>query len=140
MSSIDHDFKEKPVLLFDGYCNLCSSSVVFILKRERHDTLRFASLQSNIAREILDNFDLTESKPDSIVLIEDDQVFFQSAAALKVTKKLKWPWPLLWFFIIVPRFIRDAVYNYIAKNRYKWFGQKQQCFVPGRDMSYKFID
>ena len=130
----------KSVLLFDGYCNLCSGSVVFILKRERKDTFRFASLQSAFAQNLLEEYRINGEAPDSIILIENNKVYYQSTAALRIVKQLKWPWPLLYGLIIIPRFIRDPVYGFIARNRYKWFGKREQCFMPGKDMSYKFLD
>jgi len=131
---------QKPVLLFDGYCNLCSSSVVFIIKRKKGDTFRFASLQSDFADKLLQEVSYKDDTPDSIVLVENDKTYFRSAAALKIAKKLKWPWPLLYAFIIIPPFIRDWIYDVIAKRRYKWFGRKEQCFIPPKDMSHKFYD
>jgi len=131
---------QKPVLLFDGYCNLCSSSVVFIIKRKKGDTFRFASLQSDFADKLLQEVSYKDDTPDSIVLVENDKTYFRSAAALKIAKKLKWPWPLLYAFIIIPPFIRDWIYDVIAKRRYKWFGRKEQCFIPPEDMSHKFYD
>ena len=130
----------KSVLLFDGYCNLCSGSVVFILKRERKDTFRFASLQSAFAQNLLEEYRINGEAPDSIILIENNKVYYQSTAALRIVKQLKWPWPLIYGLIIIPRFIRDPVYGFIARNRYKWFGKREQCFMPGKDMSYKFLD
>ena len=140
MNKILTDKIHKPVLLFDGYCNLCSNSVVFIVKREKGDTFRFASLQSDIADKLLKEANHKEDAPDSIVLVENDKTYYRSAAALKIAKKLKWPWPLLYAFIIIPPFIRDWIYDAIAKRRYKWFGRKEQCFIPPEDMSHKFYD
>ncbi len=133
-------FNNKLLLLFDGYCNLCSGSVVFILKREKKDWFRFASLQSSFARSLLEKYGLTKDAPDSIVLFEGDKIYFQSTAALRAARKLRWPWPVFYVFIILPRFIRDPIYNFIARNRYKWFGRKEQCFVPDRGVKHKFLD
>jgi len=138
MNKISKDKIQKPVLLFDGYCNLCSNSVVFVLKREKGDTFRFASLQSEFADELLKKVNHKNITPDSIVLVENEEIYFRSAAALRIAKKLKWPWPLFYAFIIIPPFIRDWFYDAIAKRRYKWFGKKEQCFIPPEDMSYKF--
>jgi len=130
---------DKPVLLFDGYCNLCSRAVVFVLKRERGDLFRFASLQSAIAERYLNTFSFTSSVPDSIVLITEGGVYFRSTAALLIAGRLKWPWPLMKIFYIIPRVVRDRIYDFIAKHRYRWFGKRQQCFIPGKDVSYKFL-
>jgi len=140
MNKISKDKIQKPVLLFDGYCNLCSNSVVFVLKREKGDTFRFASLQSESADKLLKKINHKKDTPDSIVLVENGEAYFRSTAALKVAKKLRRPWPLFYAFIIVPPLIRDWVYDVIAKRRYKWFGKKEQCFIPPEDMSYKFYD
>ena len=131
--------KEKPLLLFDGYCNLCSGSVVFIIKREKRDTFRFASLQSKFAQELLSKLNSDGNIPDSIVLVEADEMHYKSKAALKVARRLKFPWPLFYIFIVIPPFIRDWMYDFIAKRRYRWFGKKQQCFLPQKDVQHKFL-
>ena len=138
MNKNSTDKIQKPVLLFDGYCNLCSNSVVFVVKREKGDAFRFASLQSGFADKLLQKVSHKDDAPDSIVFFEDGKTYFRSTAALRITKKLKWPWPLLYAFIIIPPFIRDWFYDAIAKRRYKWFGKKEQCFIPAEDMSHKF--
>ena len=140
MNYILIDKNQKPVLLFDGYCNLCSNSVVFVIKREKGDVFRFASLQSDIAEKLLKERKTEKVSPDSILLVEANKIYSRSVAALRVAKKLKWPWPLFYAFIIIPPFIRDWFYDAIAKRRYKWFGKKEQCFIPPEDMSYKFYD
>jgi len=127
------------VILFDGYCNLCSASVVFILKRERGDKLRFASLHSEYAQGLLDKLGIKEEAPDSIILVEGDRYYYRSAAALRIARKLRRLWPLVYAWVIVPRFIRDPIYDWIAKNRYRWFGKRNTCFVPSQDLSYKFL-
>lgn len=131
--------KEKPILLFDGYCNLCSGSVVFIIKREKRDTFRFTSLQSKFAQELLSKLNSDGNIPDSIVLVEADEMHYKSKAALEVARRLKFPWPLFYIFIVIPPFIRDWMYDFIAKRRYRWFGKKQQCFVPQKDVQHKFL-
>jgi predicted DCC family thiol-disulfide oxidoreductase YuxK len=131
--------KEKPILLFDGYCNLCSGSVVFIIKREKRDTFRFTSLQSKFAQELLSKLNSDGNIPDSIVLVEADEMHYKSKAALEVARRLKFPWPLFYIFIVIPPFIRDWMYDFIAKRRYRWFGKKQQCFLPQKDVQHKFL-
>lgn len=130
---------QRPVLLLDGYCNLCSGSVVFILKRERKDVFHFASLQSQAAQNLLTTLQISDP-PDSIVLIEGGEVFYKSAAALRVARRLKFPWPLLYGLMIVPRFFRDWLYDVIAKNRYKWFGKRRACYMPQKETRHKFLD
>ena len=129
----------KPVILFDGYCNLCSGSVIFILKREPKDIFRFASLQSEYAEGLIDRLGIRDEAPDSIILVEKDRVYYRSEAALRIARRLRRLWPLIYLIVIVPPFIRDPIYDWIAKNRYRWFGKRKTCFVPSKDLSYKFI-
>ena len=130
----------KPIVLFDGYCNLCSSSVVFVLKRERGDVFRFASLQSDFASRLLSDMGMEEDVPDSVVLVESGKVYTRSTAALLMARRLRFIWPALYVFILVPKFIRDPVYDWIARNRYRWFGKRSSCFVPNQDVRHKFLD
>ena len=130
----------KPIVLFDGYCNLCSSSVIFVLKRERGDVFRFASLQSDFASRLLSDMGMEEDVPDSIVLVESGKVYTRSTAALLMARRLRFIWPALYVFILVPKFIRDPVYDWIARNRYRWFGKRSSCFVPNQDVRHKFLD
>ena len=130
----------KAIVLFDGYCNLCSGSVVFILKRERGDVFRFASLQSDFANQLLTNRGLGKETPRSIIVVENDRLLFRSTAALHIVKQLRGLWPTLYILILLPKFIRDPVYDFIARNRYKWFGMRNRCFVPDQQMSFKFLD
>jgi len=129
----------KPVILFDGYCNLCSGSVVFILKREPKDIFRFASLQSDYAAGLIDRLGIRDEAPDSIILVEKDRVYYRSRAALRIARRLRRLWPLIYVLVIVPPFIRNPIYDWIAKNRYRWFGKRNTCFVPPKDLSYKFL-
>ena len=128
------------VVLFDGYCNLCSGGVVFILKRERGDVFRFASLQSEYAQNLLKDLDIAGDAPDSIILVEDNHVYYRSGAALRIAKRLRHLWPLLYGFIIIPKFIRDPIYDWIARNRYRWFGKRDTCFMPDRNVKHKFLE
>ncbi|TMI97370.1 MAG: thiol-disulfide oxidoreductase DCC family protein [Bacteroidetes bacterium] len=123
----------KPVILFDGVCNLCSGSVQFILKRDKEKRFLFASLQSTYGQSLLKQLDLPTE------LYEGGKVFTRSTAALKMFSQLKgWSWVKI--FWVVPKFIRDAVYNLIAKNRYKWFGKKEECWLPTPDLKARFLD
>jgi len=129
----------QPVILFDGLCNLCNEAVQFTIERDKQNLFRFASLQSDYAAEKIASFYIVPQNLESFILLEDDKVYLRSTAALRVAKKLSGLWPLLYGFIIVPRFIRDAVYNYIAKNRYKWFGKQESCWVPTPELKKKFL-
>ena len=127
------------IILFDGVCNLCNSSVVFAIKRDKNDVFRFAALQSEVGEQFISKFDIDTSKTDSIILIDGDNYYERSSAALHIAKHLSSGWPLLYGFIILPKFIRDSVYNFIAKNRYKWFGKKESCMIPTPELQSKFL-
>lgn len=131
---------EKPIIFFDGVCNLCNSSVQFVIKHDAGNKFLFAPLQGITAKQILEKHNYDANQLNSFVLYKNDTLFTQSTAALKVARELKgWPsW--LYGFIIVPAFIRDAVYNFIAKNRYKWFGKKDSCMLPSPALKAKFLD
>jgi len=127
------------LILFDGVCNLCNSSVNFIIKHDKKNKFIFAPLQSNIAQIKLKEIGIDVSKIDSIVLIEENEAFYKSSAALKISKNLSGLYSFFYMFIIFPKFIRDAIYDYVAKNRYKWYGKKETCMVPTEELKSKFI-
>ena len=130
---------DKPVILFDGVCNLCSGSVQFILKRDKEKIFSFASLQSNYGQVLLKQFDLPTDVFNSFILFQDGKILTRSTAALKMFSQLKgWRWVKT--FLIVPKFIRDGVYNLVAKNRYKWFGKKDECWVPTPELKARFLE
>ncbi|MEX2349746.1 MAG: DUF393 domain-containing protein, partial [Flavobacteriaceae bacterium] len=112
--------KPKKIILFDGVCNLCNNSVVFIIKRDKKDVFRFAAIQSDEGEKLIKEHDIDTSKTDSIILIEENNYCVKSTAALKIAKHLNGTYPLLYYFIILPVFFRNWVYDIIAKNRYKW--------------------
>ena len=128
------------VIFFDGLCNLCNGAVQFIIERDTNNVYHFASLQSDFAKNELSKFDIDTAQMNSFILLENGKIYQRSTAALRVAKKLNGLWPLLYVFIIVPPFIRNAVYNYIAKNRYKWFGKQESCWVPTPELKSKFLD
>ena len=131
--------QNQPVILFDGVCNLCSGSVQFILKRDKEKKFLFASLQSVYGQNLLEQFNLPTDTFNSFVLFQDGKIFTRSTAALKMFQQLKgWRWVKI--FLAVPKFIRDGVYNLIAKNRYKWFGKKEECWVPTPELKARFLD
>ena len=130
---------ESPVIFFDGFCNLCNGAVQFTIERDRKNIFRFASLQSDYADEKLIPFHIDPKQFNSFVLLEEGKIYQQSTAALRVAKQLGGLWPLLYGFIIVPSFIRDGIYSYVAKNRYKWFGKQENCWVPTPELKEKFL-
>jgi len=128
------------VILFDGVCNLCNGAVQFVIKRDNKNQFLFASLQSEEGKQILKELNFPANKMDSFFLVENGKVYDRSAAALKVVKKLSGLWSFLYGFIIVPKFMRDVVYNLIAKNRYQWFGRKDECMIPTPELKAKFLN
>ncbi len=130
---------EFPIIFFDGFCNLCNGAVQFTIERDRKNVFRFSSLQSDYAQENLKSAKLNNSEGESMVLLEDGKVYERSTAALRVARRLSGLWPLLYGFIIIPAFIRDAVYKLVAKNRYKWFGKQESCWVPTPELKEKFL-
>jgi predicted DCC family thiol-disulfide oxidoreductase YuxK len=129
----------KSLILFDGVCNLCNSSVQFILLRDKKDRFRFASLQSDYGQSILKQYNLPTDKFNSLALVENGKIYQRSTGALRIARKLKGLWPMLYGFIIVPPFIRNFVYDIIAKNRYRWFGKKEECMLPRPEWKQKFL-
>lgn len=127
-----------PVILFDGECNFCDSSVQFIIKNDPKGLFHFASLQSDTGQELLEKHNVP-ADIDSMILIEGDKVYYKSAAALRICRHLKGAWKLLYALLIVPRPIRNAAYDFIAKNRYKWFGKKESCMLPSPSVRARFI-
>lgn len=129
-----------PVILFDGVCNLCNGSVQYVIKHDKQGLFRFASLQSDGGQKLLQQYQLPQNDFTSFVLLENNEVYTRSTAALKVARKLSGFVKLLYGFIIVPAFIRDAVYNFIAKNRYKWFGKQESCMIPTPELKERFLN
>ena len=119
------------IVLFDGFCNYCSGWINFIMKHDGKDYFRFATLQSEISKKLLEEKNIsTVNLPDSVILIENEKIFYRSDAGLRIQRKLNFPFPIFYSLIIFPRFIRDGIYDWIANNRYKWFGKKSACRVP----------
>lgn len=127
-----------PVILFDGVCNLCNSTVQFVIKHDPKRQFRFASLQGEYGQQVLKQFNLPTNTLSSFILLKDHQIYTHSTGALKVAKQLSGAWPLLYVFIIIPPFIRNAVYQFIANNRYKWFGKKESCAMPSPELKSLF--
>jgi len=129
-----------PVILFDGVCNLCNRSVQFVISHDPDAYFKFASLQSETGKNLLQQYRLPVDDPGSIVLIDQKQVYTQTSAALRIAKKLRGPVKLLYGFIIVPPLIRDLVYRFIAKNRYNWFGKRDECMIPTGLLKDRFLN
>jgi len=127
------------IVLFDGLCNLCNSSVNFIIKRNNLGKFKFASLQSEIGIELTNKYYIDTNVVDSIVLIKNDKVFIKSDAVLEILKDLLIGWRLFRIGIILPKFMRDWIYDIIAKHRYRIFGKKDECPIPPKDVQDKFL-
>jgi predicted DCC family thiol-disulfide oxidoreductase YuxK len=129
------------ILLFDGVCNLCNAAVQFVLARDTKQYFRFASLQSEAGGRLLreHGIPIPEGDPSSMVVIEDGRAFERSSAALRIVRHLGWPWKLLYAFVVVPRFLRDAMYRFIANHRYAWFGKKDACLMPTPELRARFL-
>ena len=127
------------VILFDGVCNFCNSSINFVMDRDPSGFFKFGALQSEEGIALLKKAGYQSEYLDSVLLLQDGHVYRDSEAALRITRKMTGLWPLMFGFIIVPRVIRDAVYNWIARNRYRWFGKMDSCRMPTPEIRSRFI-
>ena len=127
------------IVLFDGVCNLCNGLVLFIIKRDRARKFKFASLQSETGQQRLKEFNRAKNEFESFVLIQGDQYFLKSTGVLKMLKELGGFWKLFYVFILIPRPLRDFLYDTIAKSRYKIFGKRNACMIPTPELKERFI-
>lgn len=131
-----------PVILFDGICNLCNRFVSIIIHIDKKKKFSFSSLQSAEAKILIKSANLPEGlsyDPDTVILINDGEVFFKSDAILKIAEQLAFPWKALYWFRILPLSFRDWIYRFIAKNRYQWFGKRKSCMIPSEEIKDRFI-
>lgn len=129
---------ENPVLLFDGICNYCNRMVNFAIRNDKKGKIKFAPLQSEAGMKLRDQYSIPASA-DTIIFIDKGKAYTYARAAIRVSKYLGWPTKMLYAFIIVPRFISQPVYKWIARNRYKWFGKKKACMVPTPELKERFL-
>jgi predicted DCC family thiol-disulfide oxidoreductase YuxK len=127
------------IILFDGVCNLCNTAVNFVISHDKKNRFKFAPLQEATGKKIMKEFHIDSDKTDSIVLIDNGRAYIKSGAALRIAKNLNGAYPLLYFFMVFPAFIRDGVYDWVAKNRYRWFGKQESCRVPTPELKEKFL-
>jgi predicted DCC family thiol-disulfide oxidoreductase YuxK len=132
--------KENHIVLIDGKCILCQGATKFIIQHDPTGRFHFASLQSDMGQRLLTKMGLPIDFISTFVLIENDRYFTESTAVLRITKHLRGLWPLTYGFILVPRFIRDTVYKYIARNRYRWFGKSEHCMLPTPELKGKLLE
>jgi predicted DCC family thiol-disulfide oxidoreductase YuxK len=135
-----NNFNNKSIILFDGVCNLCNNSVNFIIKHDKKKHFLFASLQSDAAKEILLQYTGVKINLESIVLIENGNIYEKSTAVLKICKRLNSLLPVLYTFVLIPKTLRDWLYTIIAKNRYKWFGKRTSCLIPSIELKNRFLN
>jgi predicted DCC family thiol-disulfide oxidoreductase YuxK len=128
-----------PIILFDGVCNFCNGMVNFIIRQDKKKVFRFAALQSETGQKLLEQYGLPKENFNSFFLVDNGKVYRSSTAGLRLYSRLPWYWKWTQVFWIVPRFLRDAVYNFIARNRYRWFGKKESCMVPTADVRSRFL-
>ena len=132
--------KDKKIVLFDGVCNMCDSLVQYVIRRDTKDVFRFVQLQSETGMKILQHIGVDREKMDSIILYEPGiAYYYKSAAVIEIAKALGGIAGLLSVFKIVPTSIRNPVYDYVARNRYKWYGKKDSCMMPTKEMLSKFL-
>jgi predicted DCC family thiol-disulfide oxidoreductase YuxK len=137
---MNKDVSSHGIILFDGVCNLCNQVVQFIIPRDPKQYYYFAASQSDAGQLLLEQYHYLTKEINTVILIREGQLYTKSTAVLLLVRKLTGFWPLLSVFIIIPRFIRDPIYDWIAKNRYKWFGQREVCMMPTPEMKQRFLD
>ena len=137
---LEEEIRSQHIVLFDGVCNLCNGSVIFILKHEPSPLFRFASIQSETGKELLKWCRLPQDFNDAVIYIENGIVHLGSTAALKIGQRLKFPWSMISSMgLLVPKFIRDWAYNQIGKHRYQWFGKRDVCMIPTKELKTRFL-
>jgi predicted DCC family thiol-disulfide oxidoreductase YuxK len=127
-----------PIVLFDDVCSLCNASVQFIISRDLRSVFRFASLQSETGKVLREKFGVPEV--DSLVLLENGRYYTKSSAALRICRRLAGVWKLFYIFWLVPKPLRDYIYDFVAKHRYEWFGKRDHCLIPTPDIRARFLD
>lgn len=130
---------DKAIVIFDGVCNFCDRSVRFVMKRDRRGRFLFASNQSQAGSALLERFGVDPRSIESVYLVEGDRIWAKSTAALEIARRMTLPWSLSYAFIIVPKFLRDAVYDWIARHRYRWFGKADSCRLPSEAERARFL-
>ncbi len=136
---LDIDTHKNPIVLFDGVCNYCNSMVNFAIRWNKKNNLRFAPLQSEVGIQLIHKMKINQGV-DSVIFIEGDAFAIYSGAALKICRHLSFPVSLLYILIFIPSFIRNFVYKWFAANRYKWFGKKEICMIPSKEVKIKFLN
>jgi predicted DCC family thiol-disulfide oxidoreductase YuxK len=130
----------QPLILFDGICNLCESSVQFVIRHDKSARYRFASLQSDAAQRVLREYAYDDEELGSVLLVADGRIYQKSRAALRIAKYLDGGWPILYYlFFWIPPVLADVIYDFIGNRRYQWFGQKDECWIPDEHLRKRFV-
>lgn len=133
--------EREPLILFDGVCNLCQSSVQFVIRNDSRERFHFAALQSAVAASLLREHSYAHDELSSMLVVIDGVLYRESRAALEIAKRLDWPWPLCYYLAFwVPAFIADSIYRFVGKRRYRWFGKKEACWIPDPGLAARFVD
>ena len=130
---------DERIVLFDGICNYCNAMINFAIRNDKKAILKFAPLQSEAGKRLKEEYKITPGV-DSVIFIENGKVYSHSVAAIRIARYLRWPAKALYGFIVVPKFIRQPIYKWIARNRYKWFGKKEACMIPTHDVRVRFLE
>lgn len=137
---IDQLPKNKKIVLFDGVCNLCNNSINYVIDKDKHDVFRFVSLQSDLGQEIQQYIGYQDTNLNTIILYVPGEAYYtKSSAAIKIMNEFGWLWKGINIFLILPESIRNIAYNYVAKNRYKWYGKEESCRIPTPELKAKFL-
>jgi predicted DCC family thiol-disulfide oxidoreductase YuxK len=131
---------DNSLILFDGVCKFCHASVNFVIKRDKNDHFRFCPIQSAMGQLLMEKHDLLDDQLTSMILVQDGKAYCKSCAALHIARQLAYPWPLLYGFIVLPELLRDGVYDFIGRHRYRWFGKYDHCIVADSTIRDKFIE
>lgn len=130
---------DKPLLFFDGVCNLCSNFVQFVIEHDPKGKFRFASLQSEAGQQVLQEMKMSGTKLNTVVLLKNGKTYTHSDVALEMSRDLGGLWSLFYIFKVIPKALRDKIYDFVAANRYKWFGEKDSCWMPTPDLQARFL-
>ncbi len=129
----------QPLILFDGVCNLCTHSVQFVIQRDAKQQFRFASIQSDLGQKVLQQYGLSTTKINTVVLLNNNQIYTHSTAALHIAQHLGGLWQLASLALWIPAPLRDIVYTFVAQNRYRWFGKQESCWLPTPELKNRFL-
>lgn len=135
-----HNATSNPIILFDGVCNFCNYWVNFAIKRDKKKKLKFTTLQGEAAKQLLPQFHINSTSLSSVIFLDKGKAYTQSSAAIRICKHLNGGWKLFYGLMIIPKFIRDFFYNIIARNRYKWWGKKDECMIPTPELKERFLN